>query len=89
MPGFILVVSHKSFFVAFWLSHVGLSFRFFLFHDRSFTMSWMGDFTPGSESQKDAPPPEREIENTDKVEGTFGKPVAAKKANQPFLKYVV
>lgn len=46
----------------------------------------MGDFTPGGESQPDAPPPQQELENTGKVQGAFGKPVAAKKANQPFLK---
>lgn len=50
-------------------------------------MSWVGDFATGNENQKDAPPPQEEIENTDKVEGAFGKPVAAKRANQPFLKY--
>lgn len=49
-------------------------------------MSWMGDFAPGGEGQKDAPPPQQETENTEKVQGAFGKPVAAKKANQPFLK---
>ncbi|GJJ07714.1 hypothetical protein Clacol_001919 [Clathrus columnatus] len=50
-------------------------------------MSWMGDFTPGGETSKDAPPPQSEVENTETVQGAFGKPVAAKKANQPFLKY--